>query len=133
MMVFGGLNERMIGEQGIDRVDEGEIRIEANVGGLKERLKKQESISAKGTERVKEGIFRGKAVGGVIKGMMAEQRRMNRDREGQEMILRKQERKAGMRVGMNEYKGRSGKEINNERKTEWDKLLGVEGGGRDEY
>ena len=145
-MVLGELNERIMGEQRmIDRVDEGELRIGANVGELKERLEKQESVSAKGTtEMAKEGVFRGKAVGGrVIKGMMAEQRRMNRDREGEGTILRKQERKAGMRVGMNEYKGRSGKEIKNEqivaesgikeRKTGWDKLLGVVGGGRDEY
>lgn len=103
-MVLGELNERIMGEQRmIDRVDEGELRIEANVGELKERLEKQESVGAKGTtEMAKEGVFRGKAVGGrVIKGMMAEQRRMNRDREGEGTILRKQERKAGMRVGMN--------------------------------
>jgi hypothetical protein len=147
-MVLGELNERIMGEQRmIDRVDEGELRIGANVGELKERLEKQESVGAKGTtEMAKESVFRGKAVGGrVIKGMMAEQRRMNRDREGEGTILRKQERKAGMRVGLNEYKGRSGKEIKNEqivaemesgikeRKTGWDKLLGVVGGGRDEY
>ncbi|CAB3998167.1 Hypothetical predicted protein [Paramuricea clavata] len=146
-MVLGELNERIMGEQRmIDRVDKGELRIgAANMGELKERLEKQESDSAKGTtEMAKEGVFRGKAVGGrVIKGMMTEQRRMNRDREGEGTILRKQERKAGMTVGINEYKGRSGKEIKNEqivaesgikeRKTGWDKLLGVEGGGRDEY
>ena len=132
-MVLGGLNGGMMNELRVtDRVKEGEVRIQANKGELKESLRKQERISTQGTERMEEGMFRGKAVGGgVIKGIMAEQTRMDRDREGQGMVITKQELKERMRAGMNEYKERSDESGKKERKTGWDKLLGVVGEARD--